>query len=98
MGLAHFQRFFSNYQFEKVIWNSLRISVYSLVAGFPVPIVLALLINSAPNEKFKKTVQLVTYAPYFISTVVMVGMIMQFLSTTVGVYSQICALMNIKTR
>lgn len=96
VGLAHFQRFFSNYQFEKVIWNSLRISVYSLVAGFPVPIVLALLINSAPNEKFKKTVQLVTYAPYFISTVVMVGMIMQFLSTTVGVYSQICALMNIK--
>lgn len=96
VGLDNFRRFFSNFQFERVIWNSLRISVYSLVAGFPVPILLALMINTAPNAKFRKTVQMVTYAPYFISTVVMVGMILQFLSTTVGIYSQLSALLGIK--
>ena len=49
-------------------------------------------------KSLRRQFNVVTYASYFISTVVMVGMIMQFLSTTVGVYSQICALMNIKTR
>lgn len=96
VGMDDFQRFFNNYQFEQIIWNSLRISVYSLLAGFPMPILLALMINSAPNRRFQKAVQLITYAPYFISTVVMVGMILQFLSTTVGIYSQICRMLGIQ--
>ncbi len=57
----------------------LGISIYSLVAGFPMPIILALALNEISSIRFRKTVQMVTYAPYFISTVVMVSMILQFL-------------------
>ncbi|NLG25060.1 MAG: sugar ABC transporter permease [Clostridiales bacterium] len=93
-GLSNFQKFFSNFKSKTVIWNALRISLYSLAAGFPAPILLALLINACPFARFRKTVQLITYAPYFISTVVMVGMVLQFLSPTVGLYGQITKLIG----
>ncbi|MDR2375693.1 MAG: ABC transporter permease subunit [Treponema sp.] len=83
VGLQHFRTFFSNFQIKRLIFNTLGISVYSLIAGFPIPIILAILINECTNRAFKKTVQMVTFAPYFISTVVMVSMILMFL----GVYS-----------
>lgn len=80
VGLKHFRNFFSTYSSRIVIKNTISISLYSLLAGFPIPIILALLLNEVKNTKFKKAVQNVTYAPHFISTVVMVGMILIFLS------------------
>ena len=89
VGFAHFIRFFSSYQSWRVILNTLAISIYSLIAGFPVPIILALCLNYTQNKTFRKTVQMVTYAPYFISTVVLVGMIMQVLSLRSGAINAI---------
>ncbi|MFY9176963.1 MAG: ABC transporter permease subunit [Caldicoprobacterales bacterium] len=84
-GFKHFERFFKSHEFWNLMKNTLGISIYNLVAGFPFPIILAILLNYARSTKFKKTVQMVTYAPYFISTVVMVSMILQFLSPRVGI-------------
>lgn len=82
VGLKHFKNFFRTYSSRIVIKNTVTISLYALIAGFPIPILLALMLNEVKNERFKKIVQNVTYAPHFISTVVMVGMIMLFLSPT----------------
>lgn len=85
VGFKHFQRFFRSYDFWIVISNTITLSLYSLAVGFPVPIVLALMINEIRNKPFKKTVQMVTYAPHFISTVVLVGMLVVFLSPRTGI-------------
>ncbi len=82
-GLKHFKNFISDFNFPKLMRNTLLISLYSL-ATFPLPIVLALMLNYTRNAGFKKTVQLVSYAPHFISTVVMVGLILQFLDQRSG--------------
>jgi putative aldouronate transport system permease protein len=84
-----FQRFFSSYQFWQLIKNTIGLSFYDLIAGFPVPIILALLINQTRNKKFKKVVQTVTYAPHFISVVVLVGMVSIFLSPRNGLINNI---------
>lgn len=88
VGLEHFQRFFNSPQFKDLLTNTLGISLYSLIVGFPIPILLALGLNQVMNTKFKKTVQTVTYAPFFISTVVLVGMLNIFLSTDGGLVNQ----------
>lgn len=85
VGFDNFVRFFKSYNFTRVIKNTLSISVYDLVMGFPFPIILAILLNNCLKHRFKKFVQIVTYMPYFISTVVMVGIIIQFLSPKVGI-------------
>lgn len=85
VGLANFIKFFKSYNFLRVVGNTVSISLYDIIAGFPLPIILALLLNNCLKPKFKKFVQIVTYMPYFISTVVMVGIIIQFLSPKVGV-------------
>ena len=85
VGLDNFVKFFNSYNFARIIRNTLAISVYDLVVGFPFPIILAILLNNSLKERFKKFVQIVTYMPYFISTVVMVGIIIQFLSPKVGI-------------
>ena len=87
VGFDHFVAFFESFQFQRIVRNTISISAYSLVAGFPVPIVLAMALNNSQARRFKKSVQLVTYAPHFISTVVMCGMIIQFLSPNVGIGS-----------
>jgi putative aldouronate transport system permease protein len=79
VGLQHFRTFFSNFQIKRFLLNTLEISAYSLLAGFPIPILLAILVNECTSRPFKKTVQMVTFAPFFISTVVMVSMILMFL-------------------
>lgn len=84
VGFVHFERFFNSPVFSRLMINTIVISVYSIVAGFPIPIILALSLNSVRNIAFKKTVQMVTYAPHFISTVVLVGMMYQFFSTKYG--------------
>lgn len=85
VGFEHLKRFFNSYYFWTLIKNTLGISLYSLIVGFPIPIILALMLNEVKSNFFKKLVQTVTYAPHFISTVVMVGIILAFLSPTSGI-------------
>ena len=75
VGFAHFARFFRSPYFVDIIRNTIVISLYGMIVGFPIPILLALGLNQIRNLKFKKFIQTVTYAPYFISTVVLVGII-----------------------
>ena len=89
VGLRHFMRFFQSYQFERVFWNTLIISFYSIAANFPLSIVMALAINLVRNEKFKKTVQTISYMPHFISIVVLVGMINQLMNPVMGMYGNL---------
>lgn len=91
VGLENFQRFFDSYLFERLITNTVTLGLYSLVASFPIPIILALSLNQVRTRFFKKAVQMITYAPYFISTVVMVGLILQFLNPRFGVFGQFIA-------
>jgi putative aldouronate transport system permease protein len=77
-GLRHFQDFFASYYFWRILKNTVVISVYSLLFMFPAPIILALLINEVKNQAFKRVVQTVSYMPYFISLVVICGMITDF--------------------
>ncbi len=89
VGFKHFQRFFDSYYFWDLIKNTLGISVYSLIVGFPLPIILALALNEAKDGIFKKFTQTVTYAPNFISVVVMVGMMISFLSPSTGIINHL---------
>lgn len=82
VGFDKFKMFFESYYFTTTIINTLAISVGSLIVNSIFPVVLALLINEVPNAKFKKFVQTVSYAPYFISLVVLVGMFNMFLSSS----------------
>lgn len=84
VGLDNFVKFFNSYMFWRVIRNTLWISFYSLLVGFPIPILFALAINQLKGGWFKRTVQMVSYAPNFISTVVVVGMVIQFLDLRRG--------------
>ncbi|WJH37350.1 ABC transporter permease subunit [Paenibacillus sp. CC-CFT747] len=84
VGFRHFERFFESYYFWRLITNTLGIGLYQLVVGFPVPILLALMINEVRSKKFSRLVQTVTYAPHFLSTVVLVGMLYIFLSPQTG--------------
>ncbi|GIN70709.1 sugar ABC transporter permease [Bacillus sp. J14TS2] len=92
VGFKHFIRFFDSYHFWRLMKNTLGIGVYELLVGFPVPIILALMINEVRLKFFKRTVQTVTYAPHFLSTVVLVGMIIIFLSPDSGVVNQLIQL------
>ncbi|MBM6387420.1 MULTISPECIES: ABC transporter permease [Paenibacillus] len=85
VGFDHFIRFFESYYFWDLMWNTLAISLYELAVGFPIPIILALAFNELKHKRFKKLVQTVTYAPHFISVVVMVGMVIAFLSPSTGI-------------
>ena len=85
VGLDHFRRFFSAYNFKQLIGNTVGISVYSLIIGFPIPIVFALMLNYLTHNRLKKVVQMVSYAPYFISTVVICGMITIFMTPDTGI-------------
>ncbi|MFV0401820.1 MAG: ABC transporter permease [Oscillospiraceae bacterium] len=95
VGLKWFQQFLGSPSSRKIIWNTLILGVYSLVASFPLPIILAIGLNEIKAVRFKKTVQMVTYAPYFISTVVMVGLLMQLTDLRIGVINQVLGLIGI---
>lgn len=84
VGLKWFEQFFSTPRCWEIIKNTLVVSIYSLVAGFPLPICLAIILNYVKNIHFKKFAQTVTYMPYFISTVVLVGMMNLFFSPSSG--------------
>lgn len=89
IGMENFTRFFSSYNFGLLMKNTLGISIYTILVGFPIPIVFALMLNYLKNKHLKKTVQMVSYAPYFISTVVMCGMIVIFLNPDTGIFNTI---------
>lgn len=84
VGFEWFERFFNMPRFWQILGNTLTLSVYSLIVGFPIPIILAVLINSVESNRFRRVTQTVTYMPHFISTVVLVGMITVFLSPRSG--------------
>lgn len=84
VGLKWFNQFFSTPRCWEIVKKTLTISVYSLVAGFPLPICLAIILNYVKNLRFKKFAQTVTYMPYFISTVVLVAMMNLFFSPSSG--------------
>ncbi|MFH5185263.1 ABC transporter permease [Paenibacillus sp. TAB 01] len=80
VGFRHFTDFFSSYYFWRLIRNTLLLNGYELIFGFPAPIVLALLLNELRRQMFKRVVQTITYLPHFISIVVVVGMMVDFLA------------------
>ena len=73
-GMKHFMSFFKSYNFTLLMRNTIVLSLYSLIAGFPMPIIIALLLNETKG-RFKRASQTILYAPHFLSTVVVVGMI-----------------------
>ncbi len=89
VGFKNFERLFSSYWFPIILKNTLTISLLSLVIGFPIPIILALLLNEVRSNKFRSMVQTFSYAPHFISMVVMCGMVAMFLSPTTGVVNKL---------
>lgn len=93
VGLSHFIRFVTYPDFWKILFNTLIISLYSL-ATFPLTIILALLLNEIGNHKFKRTVQMLTYAPHFLSTVVICGMIGLFFSRNMGLINNVIEMLG----
>jgi multiple sugar transport system permease protein/putative aldouronate transport system permease protein len=84
IGLDNFERFLNSAKFELVMMNTIVLSFYQLIGSFPFPIILALCLNQVRQKAFKKTVQLVTYAPHFISMVVLVGIMIQVFHPRIG--------------
>ena len=95
-GLKYFKQYFNSYQFWPTIKNTLVLSIYSIAVTFPLPILLALVCNQMRAGKFKKFFQVSTYLPHFISTVVMCGMIILFLSPSSGVIAKLLSLVGIQ--
>ena len=94
VGFKHFARFFRSFEAWNIVRNTLVISVYQVVFGFPVPFVLAILLNQLNSRRYKRLVQTVTYAPHFISIVVLVGMMHVFLSPRTGLVNQFIVLVR----
>lgn len=90
VGFANFARFFKSVYFGRLIKNTILLSVYNLIFGFPAPIILALLLNEVRNKKFKSVTQTITYLPHFISLIVVTGMLTNF-SMTTGLFNDIIA-------
>lgn len=92
VGFKHFINFFKTPDFIKLLRNTLILSLYNLVITFPMPIILALAVNELKSKAYKKVVQMVTYMPYFISTVVLVGTMKNIFSPRTGLINNIIAL------
>ncbi|XID93266.1 ABC transporter permease [Paenibacillaceae bacterium WGS1546] len=89
VGFKNYESFFRDPYFYRLLRNTIVLNVYGLVFGFPVPIVLALLFNEVRKAVFKRITQTITYLPYFISAVVVCGLVIQFLSPSTGVVNAI---------
>ncbi|MEH7481638.1 ABC transporter permease subunit [Neobacillus drentensis] len=96
VGFKHFIQYFHSYQFDLTLKNTLYISLYSILVGFPLPIALAILCNQIRIGLFKKVFQVTTYLPHFISTMVMCGMILIFLSPSNGLIANLLGLIGIE--
>ena len=93
VGLKHFARFINYPNCWKIVRNTLSITIYSL-ATFPIPIIVSLMLNELDNQKFKKTVQMVSYAPHFVSTVVVCSMVTLFMDRSNGIINHLVALLG----
>ena len=94
VGFKHFSRFFNSPQFGPILVNTVRLSLLNLVVGFPVPIIMALGLNATRNNGFKRVMQTGYYIPYFISVVVMVGILKQVVSLRFGAVNTIIDLLG----
>ncbi|WUJ69046.1 ABC transporter permease subunit [Kribbella soli] len=94
-GMKYFDRFVESYQFWRLIKNTVYLHVYELVATFPLPIILALCLNTIRKKWFSRASQLITYAPHFISTVVVVGLLVVLTSPNTGVTNKLLGLFGI---
>ena len=92
----YFAQFFGTANCWNIIGNTLILSLYYLIASFPFPIILAVCLNETRSVKFRKVTQMVTYMPYFISTVVLVSMILQFTDVSSGLFNQILGVFGIE--
>ena len=97
VGLKHFQQFFTSPFFPRLVRNTILISVYGLLWGFPIPILFALFLNELRPGIFKKTVQTVSYMPHFISTVVLCGMVIAFTAPDTGIINSLVVLLGGKS-
>lgn len=96
VGMKYFEKFFNSYMFKDLLTNTIVLSVYQIVASFAFPIILALLLNYCVSNRLRKLTQMVTYAPHFISTVVLVGMLNVFLSDS-GIINQLLNLLGLRS-
>lgn len=92
VGLQHFERFINSFQFKDLLVNTLTINTVGLLVAFPVPIILALIVNQLSSERFKKFIQTVLYSPSFVSVVVVVGMIFLLFSPSSGIVNNVLTL------
>lgn len=95
VGFKWFEKFLLDEYFWKLVRNTLLLNIYGLVYGFPIPIILAVLLNEVTNQKFKRVIQTVSYLPHFISTVVICGMLVNFLSMD-GLINQLVSALGFK--
>ena len=94
IGFGNFERLFSSYWFPIILKNTLTLSGLTLILGFPIPILLALILNEVQNSRFRKVFQTISYAPHFISTVVLCGMLTLFLSPSSGVINRFITMLG----
>jgi len=94
VGLKQFEKFLTSHNFLSILRNTLSISIYSLLVGFPLPVLFALLLNAMRAQRYKKVIQTVTYVPHFVSTVVMVGLVFQVLNSRNGLYGSMGRLLT----
>ena len=97
IGFDNFERLFSSYWFPIILKNTLSLSALSLILGFPIPIIMALMINEVQNKKVRETYQTVSYAPHFISTVVLCGMVTLFLSPSTGIINKLLNILGMES-
>lgn len=95
VGFEHFERFFANYKWKEIVLNTLKISLYSIAAGFPIPIILALVLHVSEHPFIVKLTQNVSYIPHFISVVVMVGILNQIFNPFTGLWAAIQKLLDL---
>lgn len=89
VGLTYFKQFFGSYYFKDILWNTISLSLFTMLVGFPMPVILALLINEVKNAKFKKLIQNITYMPNFLSVVVIVSMLTIFSNRDYGMFNKL---------
>ena len=97
VGLKHFKRFFNSLYFGRIVGNTLVINIVSLLVGFPIPILFALLLNELTHPRYKKVLQNVTYIPHFLSAVVVVSVLQLIFNPNTGVYNMVRKALGLAT-
>lgn len=95
-GPTYFKQFFDSYYFTDILWNTVSLSLFTMAIGFPMPILLALLINEVKNARFKKIIQNITYIPNFLSVVVIVSMLTLFSNRDYGLFNKLTGIFGIE--